>query len=108
MRSTMRSCQRRVSRGMLRRRRQTLWGVMSEGRPSRVLMVYPRFVADTFWSFTESCRLMGARRPAAPLGLITVAALLPASWPIRLVDCNTEALDDADIAWADLIFTGGM
>ena len=81
---------------------------MSERRASHVLMLYPRFVADTFWSFTESCRLMGARRPAAPLGLITVAALLPASWQVRLLDCNTEELDDADIAWADLIFTGGM
>ena len=39
-------------------------------------MLYPRFVADTFWSFTESCKMMGARRPAAPLGLITVAAML--------------------------------
>jgi radical SAM superfamily enzyme YgiQ (UPF0313 family) len=81
---------------------------MGEPRPSRVLMLYPRFVADTFWSFAESCKLMGARRPAAPLGLITVAALLPASWQVRLVDCNTEELDEDDIAWADLVFTGGM
>src|SRR6202048_4782173 len=79
-------------------------------RPNRVrvLMLYPRFVADTFWSFAESCKLMGARRPTAPLGLITVAAMLPASWEVRLVDCNTQALDEADLAWADVIFTGGM
>ena len=80
------------------------------GEPSRtnVLMLYPRFVADTFWSFAESCKLMGARRPTAPLGLITVAAMLPTSWKVRLIDCNTEVVDEADIAWADLIFTGGM
>ncbi len=51
---------------------------------------------------------MGARRPTAPLGLITVAAMLPTSWKVRLIDCNTEAVDEADLAWADLIFTGGM
>ena len=39
---------------------------MGERRPNNVLMLYPRFVADTFWSFAESCKLMGARRPTAP------------------------------------------
>jgi hypothetical protein len=67
-------------------------------RPNHVLMLYPRFVADTFWSFAESCKLMGARRSTAPLGLITVAAMLPASWEVRLIDCNTEALDEPDLA----------
>src|SRR5437879_9592296 len=81
---------------------------MGEPRPNNVLMLYPHFVADTFWSFAESCKLMGARRPTAPLGLITVAAMLPTSWKVRLIDCNTEAVDEADIAWADLVFTGGM
>src|SRR6516165_1460107 len=81
---------------------------MGGQRPNHVLMLYPRFVADTFWSFAESCELMGARRPTAPLGLITVAAMLPTSWEVRLIDCNTDAVDEADIAWADVIFTGGM
>jgi radical SAM superfamily enzyme YgiQ (UPF0313 family) len=71
-------------------------------------MLYPRFVADTFWSFTESCNMMGARRPAAPLGLITVAAMLPAHWSVRLIDCNTDEVGDDSIAWADMVFTGGM
>ncbi|HLH92740.1 MAG TPA: radical SAM protein [Xanthobacteraceae bacterium] len=71
-------------------------------------MLYPLFVADTFWSFAESCKMTGARRPAAPLGLITVAAMLPAHWTVRLIDCNTEEFDDADLAWADVVFTGGM
>jgi radical SAM superfamily enzyme YgiQ (UPF0313 family) len=77
-------------------------------RPCNVLMLYPLFVADSFWSFAESCDLMGVRRPAAPLGLITVAAMLPASWTTRLVDCNTETVTSEDIAWADVVFTGGM
>jgi radical SAM superfamily enzyme YgiQ (UPF0313 family) len=71
-------------------------------------MVYPRFNADSFWKFTEACELVNARYPAAPLGLITVAALLPQDWDIRLVNRNTEDLSDSDIAWADLVMTGGM
>jgi radical SAM superfamily enzyme YgiQ (UPF0313 family) len=77
-------------------------------RPCNVLMLYPRFAADSFWSFAESCKLMGVRRPAIPLGLITVAAMLPRSWTVRLVDCNTAAVVDDDFAWADVVFTGGM
>ena len=51
---------------------------------------------------------MGARYSATPLGLITVAALLPASWDVRLVDCNVEELRPEDLEWADLVMTGGM
>jgi radical SAM superfamily enzyme YgiQ (UPF0313 family) len=50
----------------------------------------------------------GAGYSAAPLGLITVAALLPREWELRLVDRNVQALDPADLAWADLVMTGGM
>ncbi len=81
---------------------------MNTPRPCNVLMLYPRFAADSFWSFAESCKLMGVRRPAAPLGLITVAAMLPATWTVRLIDCNTASFADDDLAWADLVFTGGM
>jgi radical SAM superfamily enzyme YgiQ (UPF0313 family) len=71
-------------------------------------MVYPRFEADSFWKFTEACELVNARYPAAPLGLITVAALLPQHWEVRLVNRNTEELSSSDIAWADMVMTGGM
>ena len=81
---------------------------MDTPRPCNVLMLYPLFVADSFWSFAETCTLMGVRRPAAPLGLITVAAMLPASWTTRLIDCNTGSFTSEDIAWADVVFTGGM
>ena len=74
----------------------------------RVLLIYPRFVSETFWNFAEACELMDARYPAAPLGLITVAALLPPHWEVRLVDRNTENLTDADLDWADMVMTGGM
>ena len=74
----------------------------------KVLMIYPRFAADTFWNFAKTCEIFGAKYPAPPLGLITVAALLPSSWSIRLVNRNTEELTDGDLDWADLVVTGGM
>ena len=72
------------------------------------MLVYPRFAADTFWNFAETCKVFGARCPAAPLGLITMAALLPASWEVRLIDRNAEELTDEHLQWADLVMTGGM
>jgi radical SAM superfamily enzyme YgiQ (UPF0313 family) len=77
-------------------------------RACNALLVYPRFDADTFWNFRRTAEVFGAKYPASPLGLITIAALLPPSWSIRLVNRNTEELSDADLDWADLIFTGGM
>ncbi|HKF61184.1 MAG TPA: radical SAM protein [Dongiaceae bacterium] len=62
----------------------------------------------TFWNYTVACELVGARYPTPPLGLITLAALLPASWEVRLVNRNTEELTAADLAWADIVMTGGM
>jgi len=74
----------------------------------KVLMIFPRFNADSFWNYRAACELTGARYPAPPLGLITVAALLPKSWEVRLVNRNTETLIEADLDWADMVMTGGM
>jgi radical SAM superfamily enzyme YgiQ (UPF0313 family) len=71
-------------------------------------MIYPEFIPNSFWNYKEACELVGARYPAAPLGLITVAAMLPPSWEVRLINRNTETLADDDLAWADLIMIGGM
>jgi radical SAM superfamily enzyme YgiQ (UPF0313 family) len=73
-----------------------------------VLMVYPRFNANSFWNYRETCETVGARYPGPPLGLITVAAMLPPEWTVRLVNRNTEDLDPSDIDWADMVMTGGM
>jgi radical SAM superfamily enzyme YgiQ (UPF0313 family) len=73
-----------------------------------VLLVYPRFVNESFWNYRESCAVIGAKYPTIPLGLITVAAMLPSGWDVRLVNLNTEELIDADLEWADLVMTGGM
>src|SRR5207244_9774723 len=51
-------------------------GSMNAPQPCNVLMLYPLFSAESFWSFGESCKVLGVKRPAAPLGLITVAAML--------------------------------
>src|SRR6188768_1552053 len=81
---------------------------MGSKHTCRVLLIYPRFVSETFWNFAEACELMGARYPVAPLGLITVAAMLPSHWEVRFVDRNTEELTEADLDWADMAMTGGM
>ena len=81
---------------------------MGPASKTRVLLVSPRFNPDSFWSFRATCSLQGARWLAPPLGLITLAAMLPKSWDVRLVDRNVEDLTDSDIAGADLVLTGGM
>jgi hypothetical protein len=74
----------------------------------KALLVAPRFNGRSFWNFKATCELYGARFPAAPLGLITVAAMLPSAWACRLVDRNAEELTAADLDWADVVMTGGM
>src|SRR5262249_18124847 len=73
-----------------------------------VLMIYPRFSAGSFWNYSITCELLGARYPTIPLGLITLAAMLPAHWNVRLINRNTETLKEADLDWADLVMTGRM
>jgi radical SAM superfamily enzyme YgiQ (UPF0313 family) len=81
---------------------------VSGAKGYNALLIYPRFEADTFWSFRRTSEVFGAKHPASPLGLITVAALLPKAWSIRLLNRNSEELTDDDFDWADVIFTGGM
>jgi uncharacterized protein DUF4070/radical SAM family protein len=80
----------------------------SSARACNVLMIYPKFATESFWNFAEACDLVGARYPAIPLGLITVAALLPKTWTVRLINRNTEDFAESDLAWADMVMTGGM
>lgn len=73
----------------------------------RVLLISPR--ADfSFWTLPESLRFTGSKALAPPLGLITVAALLPAEWELRLVDLNTKEISEADWQWADLLMVSAM
>jgi len=81
---------------------------LRDPRAPNVLLVYPRFAAATFWNFAATCELLGVKYPAAPLGLITTAAMFPPSWTVRLVDRNAEELTAANLDWADMVMTGGM
>jgi len=72
-----------------------------------VLLIYPQF-SDTFWSFKYALRFIRKRAFSPPLGLVTVAAMLPPAWGKRLIDVNVTKLTDRDLAWADIAFISGM
>lgn len=73
----------------------------------KILMVYPEF-PDTFWSFKHALKFIDKKASNPPLGLLTIAAMLPADWSKRLVDTNVQTLKDSDIAWADWVMISGM
>jgi len=72
-----------------------------------ILLVYPKY-PNTFWSFKHALRFIAKKALHPPLGLLTVAAMLPKEWEKRLVDMNTDAVQDRDLSWADYVFIGGM
>jgi radical SAM superfamily enzyme YgiQ (UPF0313 family) len=81
-----------------------------DGQPGGVmrgLLIYPVF-PQTFWSFDRALRLIGRKALLPPLGLVTVAALLPRDWELKLVDCNVRPVTDAEWAWADIVLLSGM
>jgi radical SAM superfamily enzyme YgiQ (UPF0313 family) len=77
------------------------------GGAMKVLLIYPEF-PDTFWSFKHALKFIRKRSASPPLGLLTVAAMLPLAWEKRLVDLNVQSLTDKDLAWADVAFVSAM
>jgi radical SAM superfamily enzyme YgiQ (UPF0313 family) len=73
----------------------------------KILMVYPEF-PDTFWSFKHALKFIRKKAGAPPLGLMTVAAMLPPAWEKRLVDLNVTSLTETDLKWADYVFLSAM
>ena len=73
----------------------------------KILLVYPQ-TPDTFWSFKHVLRFISKRAAFPPLGLLTVAAMLPDDWELRLVDTNVERLKDGDLRWADYVMISAM
>ena len=73
----------------------------------RILLIYPEF-PDTFWSFKHALKFIRKKAGAPPLGLLTVAAMLPDDWEKRLVDVNVADLTQDDLAWADCVFISAM
>ncbi len=73
----------------------------------KILLVYPRY-PDTFWSFRHALKFIFKKATFPPLGLLTVAAMLPEEWEKKLVDLNIANLSDNDIKWADYVFISAM
>jgi radical SAM superfamily enzyme YgiQ (UPF0313 family) len=73
----------------------------------KILLISPR-TPDTFWSFKHVLKFVSKRASFPPLGLLTVAAMLPRDWELRLVDENVSRLKDADLRWADFVMISAM
>ncbi|MCF8299069.1 MAG: B12-binding domain-containing radical SAM protein [Saprospiraceae bacterium] len=73
----------------------------------KILLVHPHF-PDSFWSFKHALRFISKKAALPPLGLLTVSAMLPASWQKSLVDMNVAPLKSKDIQWADYVFISAM
>ena len=73
----------------------------------KVLLLAPQY-PDTFWSFKHALKFIHKRAALPPLGLLTVAAMLPPEWEKRLVDLNVRKLTEKTLRWADLVFIGAM
>jgi radical SAM superfamily enzyme YgiQ (UPF0313 family) len=73
----------------------------------KILLVYPQS-PETFWSFKYALKFISKKASLPPLGLMTVAAMLPPAWELRLMDMSVRKLKDADIRWADYVFISAM
>ena len=72
-----------------------------------VVLIYPEF-PDTFWSFKHALKFIRKQATSPPLGLLTVAALLPGEWNKRLIDTNLTRLTQTHLAWADYALISAM
>ena len=73
----------------------------------KIVLVYPKY-PDTFWSFKYALKFISKKAVYPPLGLLTVAAMLPKDWEKKLVDMNVTTLMDKDLKGADFVFIGAM
>jgi radical SAM superfamily enzyme YgiQ (UPF0313 family) len=73
----------------------------------KILLIYPEYPV-TFWSFKHALKFIRKRAALPPLGLLTIAAMLPRDWPIKLIDMNVTKLAEKDLAWADCAFISAM
>ena len=76
-------------------------------KKKNILLVYPK-IPETYWSFSYALPFTGKKASMPPLGIITVAAMIPEEYNLRLVDMNIKPLKDTDFQWADIVFTSSM
>jgi len=73
----------------------------------KVLLVYPK-CPDTFWSFKHALKFISKKASLPPLGLLTVASMLPKEWEKKLIDMNVSVLTEDNLEWADYVFISAM
>ncbi|HMF33898.1 MAG TPA: B12-binding domain-containing radical SAM protein [Candidatus Lokiarchaeia archaeon] len=73
----------------------------------KILFVYPKY-PSTYWSFSGVLHYIDKKAIFPPLGLLTIASMVPEDWEKKLVDANVSALEDDDIDWADMVFISAM
>jgi radical SAM superfamily enzyme YgiQ (UPF0313 family) len=81
--------------------------LLKGGLKLKILLIYPQ-CPDTFWSFKHALKFIQKKAINTPLGILTVAAMLPTDWEKKAVDMNTTRLSDTDIEWADYVFVSAM
>jgi radical SAM superfamily enzyme YgiQ (UPF0313 family) len=72
-----------------------------------ILLIHPKY-PDTYWSFKHALKFISKKAAFPPLGLITVASLLPGEWKKKLIDLNITSLKEKDVQWADYVFISAM
>ncbi|NIM89646.1 MAG: B12-binding domain-containing radical SAM protein, partial [Candidatus Aminicenantes bacterium] len=73
----------------------------------KILLVYPKY-PDTFWSFKHALKFISKKASFPPLGLLTVASMVPEEWEKKLIDMNVSVLTEDDLMWADYVFISAM
>jgi radical SAM superfamily enzyme YgiQ (UPF0313 family) len=73
----------------------------------KILLVYPE-MPDTLYAFKHLIKVVGKKSAFPPIGLLTVAAMLPKDWELKITDTNVSKLSDSEITWADMVFISAM
>ncbi len=73
----------------------------------KALLLYPSF-PQSFWSYDRFMEIAGLKSVIPPLGIITVAALLPEDWEIKFYDRNVNKETDDDWKWCDIVILSSM
>ena len=73
----------------------------------KILLIYPEY-ENTFWNLKKVLRILGKKAAYPPLGLLTIAAMMPDSWEKKLIDMNCQALKNENIYWVDYVLISSI